>query len=291
MAAPSPPAGGARHDAGEVAKPTVAEIVADLEAEHAALDVIVADRPPGDFARATPSPGWSVRDQVGHLSYFDHTATLAIVDPEAFGAEVTALIEALGRGEDPMAAAVARYRLLSPPDLLETWRRSRSGLIAAARSLDDRARLPWYGPAMGAVSFLSARLMETWAHGQDVADALGVDRPATDRLRHVAQLGVITRSWSYAVRGKVAPEVAVRVRLRAPSGATWQWQQGAHQSIEGDALDFCLVVTQRRNVADTGLVVEGEAAAEWMRLAQAFAGPPTEGPPPRAPGSRQRSGA
>lgn len=261
-------------------KPTVAELVRDLADEHAALDALVARLEAADFARPTPSPGWSVADQVGHLTYFDRTGAVAIADPEAFAAEVADLLEAVGRGEDPMTAALEASRRLGPDELVASWRAARAGLLAAAGRLADGDRLPWYGPSMSAASFLTARLMETWAHGQDVADALGAERPVTDRLRHIAQLGVITRTWSYTVRGEPAPSEPVRVRLAAPSGATWQWQADATSSIAGPAEDFCLVVTQRRNVADTALRVEGEAAASWLAVAQAFAGAPTTGPAP-----------
>jgi uncharacterized protein (TIGR03084 family) len=134
---------------------------------------------------------------------------------------------------------------------------------------------------MSAKSFLTARLMETWAHGQDVVDAVGAARAPTDRLRHIAQLGVITRRWSYANRGLAVREEEVRVELAGPSGTTWTWgQDDAAASIVGAAEDFCLVVTQRRHVDDTMLVVRGDAARDWMLKAQAFAGPPTDGPRP-----------
>jgi uncharacterized protein (TIGR03084 family) len=135
---------------------------------------------------------------------------------------------------------------------------------------------------MGAKSFVTARLMETWAHGQDVADALGAERPATDRLRHIAQLGVITRGWTYVNRGVEPPAGDVRVELAAPSGEVWTWgPEDAAGRVTGPALDFCLVVTQRRHVDDTVLLVEGAVARDWLEKAQAFAGPPTDGPQAR----------
>jgi uncharacterized protein (TIGR03084 family) len=124
--------------------------------------------------------------------------------------------------------------------------------------------------------------MEVWAHGQDVCDTVGAQRPPTDRLRHIAQLGVITRGWSYIVRGEVPPDTPIAVTLTAPSGATWTWgDDTATDRVSGPAEDFCLVVTQRRHVGDTALVVEGDAAADWMNKAQAFAGGATTGPEPR----------
>ena len=142
--------------------------------------------------------------------------------------------------------------------------------------------MPWYGPSMRAGSFLTARLMETWAHGQDVIDAVGASRVPTDRLRHIAQLGVITHKWSYVNRGLDAPAGRIRVALTAPSGEVWSWNDEATDgTVRGPAEDFCLVVTQRRNVDDTALVTEGPAARDWMEKAQAFAGGATEGPPAR----------
>ncbi len=136
---------------------------------------------------------------------------------------------------------------------------------------------------MGAKSFLTARLMECWAHGQDVADALGVERAATDRLRHVARLGVITRGWSYVNRGLEPPADEVRVELIGPSGARWRFgPDDATGVVTGPALDFCLVVTQRRHPDDTALQVTGDVARDWLERAQAFAGPPTDGPAPRS---------
>ncbi len=180
---------------------------------------------------------------------------------------------------------------MSPADLLDHWRQGRAELLAAAATLADDTRFTWYGPSMGARSFLTARLMETWAHGQDVVDAVGADRPATDRLVHIAQMGVITRSWSYlnrgesGTRGPGARRADRSVGGRAPLGATPTPQA----SITVPMLDFCLVVTQRRNVAGTDLVVVGEHAEGWMRRAQAFAGPPTE-VQPAEPGCARASG-
>jgi uncharacterized protein (TIGR03084 family) len=266
-------------------RPPLSEVAGDLRAEQDALDAIVAGLADEQWRLATPSPGWSVADQIGHLTYFDGAAVTAIVDPDAFRASVKRLREA---GDE--ADAVTLHRHLSPPDLLEAWRGNRRGLGEAAAGLDDSTRVAWYGPPMSARSFLTARLMECWAHGQDVVDALGAARPGTDRLRHIAQLGVITRGWSYVNRGLEPPAGDVRVELTAPSGAHWRFgpevdlvsgdAKGAVDLVTGPALDFCLVVTQRRHVDDTALELTGPLARDWLEKAQAFAGPPTDGPPP-----------
>ena len=268
----------------------VSEVLADLLAEQQALDDIVADLSPEQWQLPTPSPGWTIADQVGHLTYFDRNAALAITDPAAFQESMHALLGS-GDGTSGDDLTLGPYRAMTPEELLAAWREGRETLAAAAATLANDTRIEWYGPSMGSKSFLTARLMEVWAHGQDIVDAVGATRPATDRLRHIAQLGFITRGWTYVNRGLDVPTTPVRVVLTAPSGATWAFGPDpdtdptgdpALQSIVGPALDFCLVTTQRRHVDDTALVVSGDDARDWMEKAQLFAGPPSDGPAPRS---------
>jgi uncharacterized protein (TIGR03084 family) len=261
----------------------VHDVAADLRTEQDTLDAIVGGLSAEQWRLATPSPGWTVADQIGHLTYYDGAAATAIDDPPAFKESMAELFADPGRIDD-----LTLHRHLSTPDLLETWRATRRRLAQAAATLDDDRRVEWYGPSMGAKSFLTARLMECWAHGQDVADAVGVRRQPTDRLRHIAQIGFITRNWSYANRGLQRPEGDVRLELTGPSGDVWSFgPDGAADVVRGAAEDFCLVVTQRRHADDTTLEVAGPLARDWLARAQAFAGPPTDGP---APGERPASG-
>jgi uncharacterized protein (TIGR03084 family) len=164
---------------------------------------------------------------------------------------------------------------MEPADLLGWWRSSRADIIRAASDADPSMRVPWFGPPMGTKSFVSARVMEVWAHGQDVADCLGLERTPTTRLRHVAHLGVMSRGFSYAIRSLDVPAEPVYVSLEAPEGSTWEWgPSDAISTVVGPAVDFCLVVTRRRKTSATRLVIGGERAREWMAIAQAFAGPP-----------------
>ena len=252
----------------------------DLADEQASLDGLVASIEESAWHRDTSAAGWTVLDQIAHLAYFDDTATVAILDPDAFRASLEVLVDAaLAGGLDEYT--LGPWRAMDPATVLSRWRENRAGLTAAAKSLDPAARVPWYGPSMSAASFLTARLMETWAHGTDVADALGARLAATDRLVHVARLGVITRAWSYAVRGEPMPEGRVRVALTSPSGGVWTWGDGdADDVVSGPAEDFCLVVTQRRHLDDTALET-GELARHWLIRAQAFAGGATLGPDPK----------
>ena len=260
----------------------LAGLIADLEAEQRQLDEIVARLSADQWDSPTSSPGWTVTDQIGHLCYFDGAAAAAIADPDTFAGLVSDLVEASRVGTDGVDDyTLGSFRALDPAGRLEAWRRNRRALAEAAAGLGERDRVSWYGPSMGAKSFVTARLMEVWAHGTDVCDAVGARRPPTDRLRHIAHLGYVTRGWSYANRGLDPPAGGVRVELTAPSGALWTWGNDGGDAVRGRAEDFCLVVTQRRHVDDTDLELSGPDAVDWMHKAQAFAGPPTDGPQPR----------
>ncbi|MBU6315604.1 MAG: TIGR03084 family protein [Acidobacteria bacterium] len=248
------------------------DICRDLELEHDELDALVEPLDEAQWSEPTPAAGWAIRDQLSHLWFFDVRALMALTDPEAFERDKRELLA--GGGTD---ASVEPGRTMAGVELLRLWRTDRARLLEAARGVDPAARVPWYGPSMAARSFITARLMETWAHGQDVVDALGSVRQSTARLRHVAHIGVRARPFSYVVNGIAMPEQDVCVRLDAPDGTQWVWGESSTDTVYGSALDFCLVVTQRRHLADTGLEVEGPAAREWISIAQAFAGPPGGG--------------
>ncbi|MFZ2529716.1 MAG: TIGR03084 family metal-binding protein, partial [Rhodococcus sp. (in: high G+C Gram-positive bacteria)] len=165
-----------------------------------------------------------------------------------------------------------------PTELLADWREHRRGRAAALAAVPAGTKILWYGPPMGAAAMATARLMETWAHGGDVAAALGVTRKPTARLRHIAHLGVRTRDFAFTVHDRTPPAEPFRIRLDAPDGTIWEWGPAdAAQSVAGPALDFCRLVTQRVHRADTALVATGHDADEWLGLAQAFAGPPGTG--------------
>lgn len=239
----------------------------DLRDEVAALDAIVMPLDEAAWSTPTPAPGWTIRDQIAHLWFFDERATLALLDEQAFAADASALFT----NGDP---SLERARPMTAGELRTAWLEGADELGRTAYEVDPSRRVPWYGPSMSARSFLTARLMEVWAHGQDIVDSIGAERVATARLRHVAHIGVSARPYAYRVHQLDMPDVAVRVDLRAPDGSTWTWgDPEATSVVSGDALDFCLVVTQRRHPADVDLVAEGEAASEWLGIAQAFAGP------------------
>ncbi|MCU1462019.1 MAG: hypothetical protein JWO37_2094 [Acidimicrobiales bacterium] len=256
----------------------MAALCSDLDAETAALDALLAPLAPDDWEQPTPADGWAIRDQVSHLAWFDESAVTALTDPDRFRAE---LAEAMADPDGITERVAKRYRDRTAAELLPWFRDARARMSAIFRVTDPSTRVPWYGPDMGAASSLTARIMETWAHGQDVADTLGVARRPSAALHHVAHLGVRTLPNSFRTRDLPVPEAPVRVALVGPDGDTWTWgDEGAADVVRGPALDFCLVVTQRRHLADTALVVTGPVATTWLSIAQAFAGPAGPGRKP-----------
>jgi uncharacterized protein (TIGR03084 family) len=260
-------------------------LLEDLEAESADLDARVAPLDPRDWARLTPAPGWTIGHQIAHLAWTDQASLLAATDEVAFYA---ALADDLDGADPERYVDRGAESLLAPPaELLERWRAGRAALAIALSHVPDGTKLPWYGTRMSPASMVTARIMETWAHGQDVADALGVTRQPTDRLRHVAHLGVRTLGHSFTTNGREAPTTPVRVELVGPNGDLWTYgPEDAADRVTGPALDFCLRVTQRRHRADLALQATGPVADEWLDLAQAFAGRPGEG---RAPATTASS--
>jgi uncharacterized protein (TIGR03084 family) len=251
----------------------------DLLAERADLVELLAPLDEGQWHTPTPAPGWSVLDEVTHLAWFDDAARQALLEPELF---LPTRDEALADVDGYVDRVTQANRHLAGGQVVAWLERAGEQLVEAARPVDGKVRVPWYGPDMSLASMVTSRIMETWAHGQDVVDGLGLTRPPTDRLRHVAFLGARALPNSYAAQGRPVPEQPVRVELVGPGGDTWAFgPEDAADVVRGPALDFCLVTTQRRHVADSSLVAEGPIATEWLGIAQAFAGPPGAG---RVPG-------
>ena len=254
------------------------ELLEDLKAESAVLDARLNGLSPAQWSLDTPAEGWRIADQVSHLAYFDDAASLSSVDPDRFRIEAD---ELMATGHDFASIVAERYRSRSGDELRAWFQEARRNLLAAFGQIEPGTRLPWYGRPMSAASMVTARLMETWAHGQDIADGLGQTVVPSARLRHIAHLGVLTFRFSFENRGLAVPTSEPYVRLEAPDGSEWTWGDSAAPfSVSGPALDFCQVVTQRRAVEDTKIVSIGAPAERWLHIAQAFAGPPTLGPRP-----------
>ncbi|MCP5373756.1 MAG: TIGR03084 family protein [Hyphomicrobiales bacterium] len=255
------------------------EQATDFRDESDALYALVAPLTAADLARATPFKQWTVDHILQHLHFFNVMADLSLRDEDRFGREYGAMKARRLAGETMVAVTEDLLDGLAGPALVQAWHDFSHDLAAHFAAVDPRHRVKWAGPDMSARSSITARLMETWAHGQAVYDLLGVRRENTDRIRNVAVMGVNTYGWTFANRGLEPPGPPPHLRLTAPSGALWEWHAPRHDHlIEGPAEAFCQVVTQTRNVADTPLRVVGEPARQWMALAQCFAGPPHDPP-------------
>jgi uncharacterized protein (TIGR03084 family) len=249
------------------------DVLKDLQAESEELDRTVSELPEPEWTRSTPASGWTIAHQIAHLAWTDAMATLAVTNPPLF---LRALQDA---AEDPagLADRMANLSLAPKAELLARWRAGRAALAEALRHAPPKEKIIWFGTAMTPAMTATGRLMETWAHGQDIADTLGVTRVPTDRLRHVAFIGFRTLGNGFVAHGRTAPSDPVRVELTAPDGSTWAFgPQDATDRLTGSAVDFCLLVTQRRHPDDLDLVATGPIAVEWLEVAQAFAGPPGE---------------
>ena len=253
----------------------------DLRAEADELHAFLVTLGEDDWGRPTGFMGWTPWDVVAHLHFFDDVSRVSLAGKEAFQARRDELLKRPGRGKTNAEVARAEYGELGSKELLESWITSCHALTTALGESDAKRRLPWFGPDMGIRMFTTARLMEYWAHGQEVYDLMGAQREPTDRLKSIATIGVKTFGWTFVNRGLEIPGAPPYVRLVAPSGEIWEWNEPSEgERILGDALDFCHVVTQGRNISDTALEVAGEVAVRWMAIAQCFAGGPADPPKP-----------
>jgi uncharacterized protein (TIGR03084 family) len=246
------------------------ELIDDLLAEGLALEGLL--HPEVSWDVVTTAEGWTVAHQIGHLLATDEAALLACTSPQEFYR-----LREQSRAEPERFnadTAANAYSARRPSDLRADWRHTRENVAATLMKLDSTTRIPWFGPSMAPKSMATARLMETWAHGHDIATALGCKMARTDRVRHVCDLGVRTRAFSFVNRGLSVPDEAVRVELRAPSGALWSWGDAAAETLlRGSAWDFALVVTRRLHRNDADLMANGASVEQWLAIAQAFAGP------------------
>ena len=257
----------------------------DLRTEYRELAELARTLTPAQWQLRSEFYGWTPWDEIAHLCYFDHTALQSATDPDAFARDAAAVNEVLATGKEISVIAREKYGHLDGPRLLAYWEPLFTRLADVLAALDPKARLPWYGPTMSARSFASARLMETWAHGQDVWDVIGRRRPVSSRLKHIAHIGYTTFGWTFINRKLAVPAPVPLVTLDAPGGSVWTWgDPTSSEFVRGTALDFCLLVTQRRNLADTDLTYSNGSAREWLSIAQCFAGPPADAP---APGVRK----
>jgi len=253
----------------------------DLLAEAAELHVFLQTLGEGDWERPTGFMKWTPWDVVAHLHYFDRFSLLSLQGEEAFAGKRKQFVEDIVGGLGSAEVAQREFGDLRPRELLDRWQATCRDMATQLGESDPKRRLPWFGPDMGVRMFTTARYMEVWAHGQELYDLMKVHRSNTDRIKNIATIGMKTFAWTFVNRGLEVPGPPPYVRLKAPSGAIWEWNEPSEtESVRGDAVDFCQVVTQVRNAADTNVEVVGDVANRWISIAQCFAGPAVDPPKP-----------
>lgn len=255
--------------------------IAVLTAAAGEVDALVADLPAADWTLDTPAEGWTIAHQVGHLAFVFSLAGMAAGRPDAFRA-ATASITGGDAFDAAVNGALAGYIHLGPAELLARWRAERDAGIAALAAAPADGVVPWLVNPLPPVVLASAGMMELFAHGQDIADTLGVVRTHTDRIAYLVHFAVRTRDFGYAAHGLTPPAEEFRFEITAPSGAVWEFGPAdAEQRITGDAVDLCLLVTRRRHPDDLGVKAVGELAEQWLAIAQAYRGPAGTGRAPK----------
>lgn len=247
------------------------------------LATIVDKATDADLHIVTQFKNWTIEDVIAHLYLWNHAATLTLNAPEKFRELLTFVFARMTDGD---SHPVMQKRWLEETHnglhgkaLVEAWRNHYPTTASLYENTDPNHRVAWAGPDMSAQSKIIARQMETWAHGQEIFDSLGLERSEADRIRNIAHLGVTTYSWTFRNRGETPPTPKPFVTLTAPSGAIWTWNDEQEDNrVDGNAVEFCQIVTQTRNVADTAIVTRGSAAEQWMGIAQCFAGAPNDPP-------------
>ena len=251
----------------------------DFRAECDCLAEIIADHKENIFQRLTLFNSWTINDIIGHLHMFNVAARLTLEDDHKFADFFAPVAADLKQGKSMLEAQRVWLNDLDGSQLFDAWREGCQATADLYAQTDPRRRVKWAGPDMSARSSITARQMETWAHGQEIFDCLGLVRPDTDRIKNIAHLGVQTFGWTFVNRKLPVPEPVPHVVLTSPSGAIWEWNEAQDDNrVSGMAVEFGQVVVQTRNVADTSLVASGDVAEQWMAIAQCFAGAPVDPP-------------
>lgn len=249
--------------------------------EFSALYSLIGTLESADWDRPTPSVPWTIRHQVGHLLWTEEALRLAWLNDGRFEDLKSAVTRDMHSAVDDAAFEVGGMPLNK---LLDQWQSCHHELGDLLAGADLDQRVSWFGPPMRLASALSARVMEIFAHGQDIRDALGLPPEPTLRLWHVADLTYRARKFNFHNHGLEVPTTPVRLEL-AHRGQQWRWgPETSADLVAADALNFALLACQRRNAADLSVETQGDGAKKWLSIVQAFAGGPGPGRSPLGAG-------
>ncbi|HWU11097.1 MAG TPA: TIGR03084 family metal-binding protein [Streptomyces sp.] len=255
------------------------DVITDLVEEGKALDALLAGAREDVWTLPTPAEGWSVRHQIGHLAMVFAMAEKAAADPVGFKAFVAGLNSSF---DAAVQEGLAPYLAMDGETLMREWQRQREATTKALRGVPPARLVPWLVRPIPAAVLTAAGMTELFGHGQDIADALGVTRRPTDRIRHIAEFVTLTWEFGYESHSLPEPRKGFRFELEAPSGEKWTLGAvDATERITGPAVDLCMLATRRRHRDDLSLTASGPDADQWLDIAQAYRGPAGTG---RRPG-------
>jgi uncharacterized protein (TIGR03084 family) len=242
----------------------VREILSDLVAEQQFLDQSLQRIPIKNWDRVTPSKPWTVRDTISHLADFADLAADTLL-----GGDKVKEWQKASDLDVLRQRAIQRGRAMRPQDVIEWWRGGRAKVVEPLSHMTEDDRVEWIEGTMSARTFATFRLMETWAHGLDIYQALEIEVEDTARIRHVCWLGWKTLPYAFKAAGlDYSP---VRVEVIGPGYAKWVYgPDDTDELIKGSASDWARVVVRRIKPKDVRLKVTGENAQKAVEVAQAF---------------------
>ena len=252
------------------------EILSDLVAEQQALDQFLQRINERQWVLPTSAPGWSIKDVVSHLAYTERFAAQVLADGSSVvkKAKVTDI-------DTWTALGITEGREMRYQQVIEWWRNSRADVVDALSRMEGTERVAWIDGDMSARAFATLRLMETWAHGLDVKDAMeGLltydeeeEDPTLDtsRIRHVAWLAHRMLPYAFAEAGEDYPESGIRLELMGPQYARWVYgPEDAPDIIKGIASEWCRIAVQRMDHSTASLKTEGEKAETAIMVVRTY---------------------
>ena len=244
-----------------------------LAQQHAELADLLVSLQPEDWQRPTRCPGWSVADVVLHLAQTDEMAIASLEGRMAgFMAQQLEGQPAATNVDDGAALMVERERGLTPTALLERWTTASSTVDAMLSKADSHQRVTWVAGELSVRTLATTRLAECWIHTGDVAEAVGAELQAGDRLRHIARLAWRTLPYAFARDGKKLSG-PVAFELTGPDGEAWTFLPEGEPAtvVRGDGVELCLVAARRIAPSETRLSAEGADAGDVLELVRTYA--------------------
>src|SRR5437899_4557270 len=119
--------------------------------------------------------------------------------------------------DDGAALMVDKERDRPLPELRARWQSTVDEFLSRLDDADFHQRVTWVAGELSVRTLVTTRLAETWIHAGDVADGLGMELPATERLKHIARLAWRTLPYAFARDGRELSG-PVAFDLKGPTG-------------------------------------------------------------------------